>query len=213
MNRRGILVLAVFVLSACALAAQEPLSSTMLPPSTGAPNVGDKVSDFTLPDIHGQPVKLATLRSGSLESGKTAAEVRGYWELLIFYRGAECANCNAELRSIQDNLKLFESRHVRVIAVSTDSPAVSKRLCEEKGYTFMVLSDSNAAVIRKWDLLQARGSKNAPEVARPAEFLIDVAGRVRWRNLPADDKTWLHASDVLSVLDTLHVGGTGLAPI
>jgi hypothetical protein len=46
-----------------------------VPPSTGAPHVGQKAPDFTLPDQNEKPVRLADLLSGS----KAA--------VLIFYRG------------------------------------------------------------------------------------------------------------------------------
>jgi ABC-type transport system involved in cytochrome c biogenesis permease subunit len=46
-----------------------------LPPSPGAPRVGQKAPDFTLPDHDGKPVALADLLSGSRAT------------LLIFYRG------------------------------------------------------------------------------------------------------------------------------
>ncbi|HEU4400634.1 MAG TPA: hypothetical protein VFT43_00880 [Candidatus Polarisedimenticolia bacterium] len=53
-----------------------------LPPSEGAPRVGQKAPDFTLPDKDGNPVTLSKL----LESGAGGAErVNGV--LLIFYRG------------------------------------------------------------------------------------------------------------------------------
>ena len=53
-----------------------------LPPSTGAPQAGQKAPDFTLPDQDGRQVTLSTL----LESGSSAGDrVNGV--LLIFYRG------------------------------------------------------------------------------------------------------------------------------
>lgn len=51
-----------------------------LPPSAGAPEVGEKAPDFTLADSDGNPVRLYSLlepRGGS----------PGSWVLLIFYRG------------------------------------------------------------------------------------------------------------------------------
>ncbi len=52
-----------------------------LPESAGAPKVGEKAPDFTLPDSQGKPVRLSSLLA---ESGGGAP---GTWVVLIFYRG------------------------------------------------------------------------------------------------------------------------------
>ena len=49
------------------------------------------------------------------------------------------------------------------------------------GYTFSILSDTTAEVIRRWDLLHAGAGPNRSDIARPAEFYIDPSGTVRWR--------------------------------
>lgn len=60
------------------------LSARQLPPATGAPQVGEKAPDFTLPDSQGRPVRLYSL----LEGGGGAPGVsRSSWVILIFYRG------------------------------------------------------------------------------------------------------------------------------
>jgi hypothetical protein len=58
-----------------------------LPPSKGAPKVGDKAPDFTLPDSSGKPVRVSELRSGTPTVDGSSAEIPGRWLLLIFYRG------------------------------------------------------------------------------------------------------------------------------
>jgi peroxiredoxin len=75
---------------------------------------------------------------------------------------------------------------VKPVAISVDAPAVSAELARKAGYTFPILSDPDAAVIRQYDLLhEGAGEKGGP-VARPAEFLLDRTGTVRWRQLTED---------------------------
>jgi hypothetical protein len=56
------------------------VASRELPVSAGAPKVGEKAPDFTLPDSQGRPVHLAAFHQPS--SGAPAP-----WVLLIFFRG------------------------------------------------------------------------------------------------------------------------------
>jgi peroxiredoxin len=68
------------------------------------------------------------------------------------------------------------------VAISVDTPEQSRDLCKKAGYTFPLLSDPKTETIRRYDLLH-KDAGVGHEVARPAEFLVDRAGIVRWRNL------------------------------
>jgi peroxiredoxin len=48
---------------------------------------------------------------------------------------------------LQGFLEEFAARNVRVIAVSVDPPAVSRKHAEKQGYTFPILSDEKMEVI------------------------------------------------------------------
>ena len=80
---------------------------------------------------------------------------------------------------------------MRPVAISVDAPAVSADLARKAGYTFPILSDRDASVIRRYDLLHA-------DVARPAEFLIDRTGTVRWRNLTEDYRVRARPEEMLA---------------
>jgi peroxiredoxin len=70
-----------------------------------------------------------------------------------------------------------------LVAISVDPPATSKKLRQDRGYTFTFLSDPKAEVIRRYDVLHPGGGPGEAEIARPAEFVIDPGGVVRWVNL------------------------------
>ena len=91
--------------------------------------------------------------------------------------------CNSELRSIQQNLQQFNDAGIRPVAISVDTPQLSHTLMQQAGYTFTFLSDPNVEVIRRYDLVHAGAGENGNDIARPAEFLIDSSGVVRWVNL------------------------------
>ena len=87
------------------------------------------------------------------------------------------------MRSIQDSLDKFGDAGIRPVAISVDSPEVSLDLCQKAGYTFPFLSDPKAEAIRRYNLLHPGAGINGQDVARPAEFLLDASGTVRWVNL------------------------------
>ena len=77
----------------------------------------------------------------------------------------------------------FGEAGIRPVAISVDSPEVSRDLCQKAGYTFTFLSDPKAEAIRRYDLLHPAAGINGQDIARSAEFLLDASGTVRWVNL------------------------------
>jgi peroxiredoxin len=78
-----------------------------------------------------------------------------------------------------------------------DSPEESATLCKKAGYTYTFLSDPKAEVIRRYDLLHRGAGVGGKDIARPAEFLVDPPGVVRWRNLTEDLRVRAIPEDVL----------------
>jgi peroxiredoxin len=87
------------------------------------------------------------------------------------------------LRSFQQRLQELESRGIQVVAISVDTPDINRRQRQKLGYTYTFLSDPKAEVIRRYDLLHRAAGPNGTDIARPAEFLIDSTGTIRWVNL------------------------------
>ena len=85
----------------------------------------------------------------------------------------------------------FNEAGIRPVAISVDAPDVSRNLAQQVGYSFPLLSDQNAEVIRRYDLVHAGAGENGHDIARPAEFLVDASGTVRWINLT--ENYWVRA--------------------
>lgn len=77
------IVVIVIALLPAALSLLGFVGTRKLPSAAEAPQVGQKVPDFTLPDTSGKPVSLDQLLAGSGDSQVRAPKA----VLLIFYRG------------------------------------------------------------------------------------------------------------------------------
>ena len=101
-------------------------------------------------------------------------------------------------------MQKLEEVGIRPVAISVDTPEVSQDLRQKAGYTYTFLSDPKAEVIRRYDLLHAGAGINGQDIARPAEFLLDSSGTVRWVNLT--ENYWVRARPerIIEVAKSLH---------
>ena len=90
---------------------------------------------------------------------------------------------------------------MRVAAISVDTPAESAALCRKAGYTFTFLSDQKRETIRRYDLVHVGGGQGGADIARPAEFLVDATGTVRWVNLTEDYRIRARPEQMLAAIE------------
>ena len=90
------------------------------------------------------------------------------------------------------------------MAISVDAPQVSKGLCQRHGYTYTFLSDPDAEVIKRYGLLHVGAGIHGHDIARPAEFLLDSSGTVRWVNLTEDFRVRARPEQMIEAAKTLH---------
>ncbi|MGH9750977.1 MAG: redoxin domain-containing protein, partial [Candidatus Polarisedimenticolia bacterium] len=92
---------------------------------------------------------------------------------------------------------------MRLVAIRTDTPEITREHCRKQGYTFAFLSDTTGEALRRYDLVHAGAGPEGGDVARPAEFLLDATGTVRWVNLTDSYTARARPETVLKVVDEL----------
>lgn len=89
------------------------------------------------------------------------------------------------------------------MGISVDSPVESRKLSQSRGYAFPFLSDPNADTIRQYGVLHPKGGQAGKDIARPAEFLLDASGTIRWVNLTDDIRVRARPESALEAIDRL----------
>ena len=90
--------------------------------------------------------------------------------------------CQSELRSFQKDMNKFIDAGIRVVGISVDTTEKTREYMVQKaGYTFTFLSDPKLETISRYDLVHPEELASGKDISRPAEFLLDPSGTVRWR--------------------------------
>lgn len=100
---------------------------------------GDAAPAFTLPDPDGRSVASADL----LGEGPV---------VLTFYRGVWCPYCNLDLAALEAARPDIEARGARLVAVSPQTPANSRKAQRTGGLGFPILSDAGGALAAAFGL-------------------------------------------------------------
>jgi peroxiredoxin len=105
------------------------------------------------------------------------------------------------LRSFQNRLSEFTSRGVKVVAISVDSEETNRSHTRKMHFAFPLLSDADARVIRRYDVLHPKAGPHDSDIARPAEFYIDSSGTVKWVNLTDNIAVRARPEQALAAID------------
>lgn len=128
--------------------------------------IGQPAPDFTLYDTNKQPVSLSD------QKGKAV--------LLLFFPLAFTSVCTAELCSVRDNYKVYESLNAVPFGISVDSLHSLKKFKEEQALNFTLLSDFNKEVSRAYDSIYEQWGFGMRGVSKRSAFLIDKDGIVQY---------------------------------
>lgn len=74
------------------------------------------------------------------------------------------------------------------------------------GFAFPLLSDADAKVIRRYDVLHPHAGPKNTDIARPAEFYLDGSGTVRWVNLTENIAVRARPEQALAAIDSAKSG-------
>jgi peroxiredoxin len=171
------------------------------------PKPGDKLPDFTLPDVEGGNVVLAEL----LAKGPV---------VLVFFRFAGCPACNIALPYYERHLYPgLAARGATLLAVS---PQVPERLGEIKTrhkLSFRIASDTDNRLGKHFGIVflptaeakanaEAKGSNTGKttgtgtwELPMPAVIVIGQDGVIRYADVSPDWLVRAEAEDILAALE------------
>jgi peroxiredoxin len=180
-----------------------------LAPNTGIP-VGQKVPDLPATDLDGKPVRLSSYY------GKGPI-------LLVFYRGGWCPYCNTEIHALTMAYPEYQKRGLTPVAVSVDKPEAEAKMKATYDIPFPVLSDSSAALIEAFHVvnhvdgataaklkgfgvdLEGYSGQTHHEIAIPSLFLVDRQGVVRWAHSDPEYTVRPTTEQILAAIDATKV--------
>lgn len=128
--------------------------------------IGQPASDFALFDTE--------------KHRKTLADYRGQTVLLLFFPLAFTSVCTAELCSVRDNLKMYESLKVQPLGISVDSLHALARFKEDQKLNFPLLSDFNKTVSKTYNSLYETFGYEMKGVSKRSAFIIDKTGIIQY---------------------------------
>ncbi len=127
----------------------------------------------------GQPAPDFSLYNSNKEPF-TLSEMKGSNVLLLFFPLAFTSVCTAELCSIRDNLKLYESLRVKPFGISVDSVYALAKFREEQGLNFPLLSDFNKEVSSLYGSIYELFGYGMKGVSKRSAFLVDKKGIIQY---------------------------------
>jgi len=101
---------------------------------------GDTAPNFFLQDSQGKEQELYKL-------------IEGKKGVLLFFPLAFSSTCTEELCTIRDNMKLYNALEAKIIGISIDSFFTLREYKKSQNLNFMLLSDFNKEVSRKYGVL------------------------------------------------------------
>lgn len=100
---------------------------------------------------------------------------------------------------MRDDIDKFSDKGARVVAIAPDTVAGVAKFVENNAYPFSLLPDEDHAVFDAYDVISTMMSIGQ----RPAVFVVDRAGVVRFDSIGTQQWQIPSNDNVLAVLDAL----------
>jgi len=121
---------------------------------------GQPAPDFELPDQDGNAVRLSQFRGVSPV-------------VIFFYPKDDTSGCTKEACGFRERFGEFRAAGVRILGISSDSPASHRRFADKYDLPFTLLSDIDGSVRRLYGVRATMGI-----IPGRASFVIDRDGRL-----------------------------------
>jgi peroxiredoxin len=122
--------------------------------------------------------------------------------LLYFARGTWCPTCRKWMGQIAEHMPDLQKRGVSTVSVVAQRPASAAADLKDDPYPFPVLADASRTVVKQYGVY-VRANFESINIARPASFVIDTKGTVRFMHLASIQFEFASWPDILSTFDTL----------
>ena len=149
---------------------------------------GTKAPNFTLPDQHGEPLKLASLKESPV--------------VLYFYPRADTPGCTTQACGVRDRRSEYKAAGATVLGVSPDKPDKLAKFDDKHDLGFTLLGDEDHSVAEAYGVWVEKSmyGKKYMGIQR-ATFVIDAKGVIATVIPKVSPKT--HDDVVLSALAEL----------
>ena len=156
-----------------------------------APQIGDPLEDFTLPDQDNLPVTLSNFL------GKPV--------VLFFYPKADTPGCTVEACGFRDQFAQLETAGAVVLGISRDTPKALAKFKTKYDLPYTLLADQDQEIIKRFDLLKQKTMYGKPVTGvERTTYLIGSDGRLL-HTFP-NVKPQGHAEEVLALLQSQKAG-------
>ena len=151
-----------------------------------APQIGEQIEDFTLPDQDGLPVTLSNFL------GKPV--------ILFFFPKADTPGCTVEACGFRDQFAQLEQAGAVVFGISRDTPKAQKKFKDKFELPYTLLADKDQEIIKRFDLLKQKTMYGKPVTGvERTTYVIGSDGRLL--HTFANVKPQGHAEEVLALLN------------
>ncbi|MEJ2773187.1 peroxiredoxin [Stygiolobus sp. CP859M] len=138
------------------------------------PEIGEKAPDFEAVDTELKKVRLS--------------DFRGKVVVLAFYPAVFTSVCTKEMCTFRDSMAKFNEMNAVVIGISVDPPFSNKAFKEQYKLNFIVVSDYNREIVKKYNVYWEFPALPDYILAKRAVFVVDKEGVIRYKWV-SDDPT------------------------